>query len=165
MKIRPKQGTELEKVLTEMNVRMKQEENEAKDIIEAYCGTRPDTIGYNWAFGFTAVWNYRLIGFNDETFIPAKLLRNKDYPGDNPLYKVSKQRKEGRDLVKAWDEKFKGLDGRILSKFGIPVIDKESARYTHWLPVRDEKGVYIAVNSHLLDRMKAVKTTQFEIEI
>nr|DAE59594.1 MAG TPA: hypothetical protein [Bacteriophage sp.] len=76
MKIRPKQGTELEKVLTEMNVRMKQEENEAKDIIEAYCGTRPDTIGYNWAFGFTAVWNYRLIGFNDETFIPAKLLRN-----------------------------------------------------------------------------------------
>ena len=78
MKIRPKQGTELEKVLTEMNIRMKQEENEAKDIIEAYCGTRPDTIGYNWAFGFTAVWNYRLIGFNDETFIPAKLLRNKD---------------------------------------------------------------------------------------
>ena len=134
-------------------------------MVGAYCGTRPDTIGYIWTFGYTAIWNYRLIGFKDETFVPAKLVRNKDYPENDPLYKVPKRGKEGRDFAIAWDEKFKGIDGSPLVKFGIPVLDGKTGRYSNWLPLKDEKGVYINTGSHLLDRMKFDRNRQFEIEV
>lgn len=165
MKIRPKKGTKLEALLIEMNARLKREENEALDMVGAYCGTRPDTIGYSWIFGSTAIWSYRLIGFKDDAFVPAKLVRNKDYPENDPLYKVPKRGKEGRDFVKSWDEKFKGIDGSPLVEFGIPVLDEKTGRYSNWLPLKDQKGVYINVGSHLYDRMKLNGTTQFEIEI
>lgn len=151
-------------LIIEMNARLKREEDEALDMVGAYCGTRPDAIGYSWVIGYTAIWNYRLIRFKDETFAPAKLVRNKDYPENSPLYKVPKRGKEGRDFVKAWGEKFKGIDGSPLAKLGIPVIDGKTGKYSNWLPLKDEKGVYISAGGHLLDRMKIDKYAQFEIE-
>ena len=56
MKIIAKQGSALEKLLKQMNERLLREQDEAKDMIQEYCGSRPDSIGYVWAFGFTAEW-------------------------------------------------------------------------------------------------------------
>ena len=45
MKIIAKQGSELEKLLKQMNERLLREQDEAKDMIQEYCGSRPDSIG------------------------------------------------------------------------------------------------------------------------
>lgn len=76
MKIIAKQGSELEKLLKQMNERLLREQDEAKDMIQEYCGSRPDSIGYVWAFGFTAEWFYTLIGFENKEFVPEKLIPN-----------------------------------------------------------------------------------------
>ena len=78
MKIIAKQGSELEKLLKQMNERLLREQDEAKDMIQEYCGSRPDSIGYVWAFGFTAEWFYTLIGFENKEFVPEKLIPNND---------------------------------------------------------------------------------------
>ena len=70
MKIIAKQGSELEKLLKQMNEQLTREQNEAKDMIQEYCGSRPDSLGYAWTFGITAEWLYTLIGFDDKEFVP-----------------------------------------------------------------------------------------------
>ena len=44
MKIITKQGSELEKLLKQMNEQLMLEQTEAKDIIQKYCRTRPDAL-------------------------------------------------------------------------------------------------------------------------
>lgn len=164
MKIIAKQGSKLEKLLKQMNEQLLREQEEAKDMVQEYCGTRPDGIGYGWAFGITAEWNCDLIGFNDKTFIPEKLIPNNEYK-DNPLWKPNRRKKDAKEFIKRWREKFSGIDGEPLSKFGIPVMCENTGIYCAWLPLKDEKGYYVSVGASLLDRMPSAKSDQFEIEV
>ncbi len=164
MKLRAKKGTELERVLLEMNDRMLRENAEALCMIEEYCGARPKAIGYGCVFGYTAIWNWRVLEFDEDIEIPAQLVRSAEYPGYRVLYKVSRRSKAGRDFVEAWEEKFRGIDGSVLAKFGIPVISRDGRRYCYWLPRLDERGAYVQVGSHLLDRMEISGESQFTIE-
>ena len=56
MKIIAKQGSELEKLLKQMNEQLLREQEEAKDMVQEYCGARPDGIGYGWG-----VWDNRRV--------------------------------------------------------------------------------------------------------
>ncbi len=164
MKLRAKNGTELERVLLEMNDRLLRELAEALGMIEEYCGVVPRDIGCGCVFGYTAVWDWRVLEFDEGIEIPAQLVRNAEYPGDRVLYKVSRRSKAGQDFVEAWEKKFRGIDGRVLEKFGIPVISRDGRRYYYWRPRLDERGAYVQVGSHLLDRMEISGESQFTIE-
>ena len=62
MKIIAKQGSELEKLLKQMNERLLREQDEAKDMIQEYCGSRPDSIGYVlgvWLHCRVVLYTYR----------------------------------------------------------------------------------------------------------
>ena len=98
MKIIAKQGSALEKLLKQMNERLLREQDEAKDMIQEYCGSRPDSIGYVWAFGFTAEWFYTLIGFENKEFVPEKLVLNNE-DKKHPCWKINKRKKEGREFI------------------------------------------------------------------
>lgn len=98
MKIIAKQGSELEKLLKQMNEQLLREQEEAKDMVQEYCGTRPDAIGYGWVFGITAEWSYNLIGFNEKSFVPEKLSPNNEYK-DNPLWKPNKRKRMLKSLL------------------------------------------------------------------
>jgi hypothetical protein len=164
MKIIAKQGSELEKLLKQMNEQLLREHEEAKDMVQEYCGTRPDAIGYGWVFGITAEWLYTLIGFDDKTFIPEKLIPNNE-DKEHPCWKINKRKKEGKEFIDKWREKFRGIDGEPLGKFGIPVMHEETGRYFHWLPFENNGVYYVSVNSSLLECMPSAKSEQFEIEV
>ena len=164
MKIIAKQGSELEKLLRQMNEQLMREQNEAKDMIQEYCGSRPDSLGYRWAFGITAEWLYTLIGFDDKEFISEKLIPNND-DKKHPCWKINKRKKEGREFIDKWRRKFRSIDGRPLNKFGIPVMHEETGRYFHWLPLEKDGVYYVSVGSSLLDCMPSAKNEQFEIEV
>jgi hypothetical protein len=164
MKIIAKQGSELENLLKQMNEQLMREQNEAKDMIQEYCGSRPDSLGYGWAFGITAEWLYTLIGFDDKEFVPEKLIPNND-DKKHPCWKINKRKKEGREFIDRWRRKFRGINGRLLNKFGIPVMHEETGRYFHWLPLEKDGIYYVSVGSSLLDCMPSAKSEQFEIEV
>lgn len=163
MKIIAKQGSELEKLLKQMNEQLLREHEEAKDMVQEYCGTRPDAIGYGWVFGITAEWLCTLIGFDDKEFIPEKLLPNNE-DEKHPCWKINKKKKEGREFIDKWDKRFKGIDGEPLNKFGIPVMHESSGRYFHWLPLNHDGRYYISVTSSLLDLMPDIPDKQYEIQ-
>ena len=75
------------------------------------------------------------------------------------------RKKEGREFIDRWRRKFRGIDGRPLNKFGIPVMHEETGRYFHWLPLEKDGIYYVSVGSSLLDCMPSAKSEQFEIEV
>lgn len=79
--------------------------------------------------------------------------------------KINKRKKEGREFIDRWRRKFRGIDGRPLNKFGIPVMHEETGRYFHWLPLEKDGIYYVSVGSSLLDCMPSAKSEQFEIEV
>lgn len=164
MKIIAKQGSELEKLLKQMNEQLLREQNEAKDMIKEHCGSRPDSLGYGWVFGITAEWLYTLIGFEDKSFVPEKLVPNKE-DKKPPCWKINTRKKEGREFIEKWRKKFKGIDGEPLSKFGIPVMHEGTGRYFHWLPLEKDGIYYVSVSSSFFDLMPSGKSDQFEIEV
>lgn len=163
MKIIAKQGSELEKLLKQMNERLLREQDEAKDMIQEYCGSRPDSIGYVWAFGFTAEWFYTLIGFENKEFVPEKLIPNND-DKKHLCWKINKRKKEGREFIDKWCRKFRGIDGRPLNKLGIPVMHEETGRYFHWLPLEKDGVYYVSVGSSILECMPSANKP-LEIEL
>ena len=164
MKIIAKQGSELEKLLKQMNEQLMLEQTEAKDMIQKYCGARPDALGYGWVFGITAEWLYTLIGFDNKEFIPEKLIPN-NQDKKHPCWKINTRTKEGKEFIEEWRKKFHGIDGTLLNKFGIPVMHEDSGRYFHWLPLEKDGVFYISVGASLLDYMSSTKSEQFEIKV
>ena len=164
MKIIAKQGSRLEKLLKQMNEQLLREQEEAKDMIEQYCGARPDAIGYGWVFGMTAEWLYTLIGFNDLEVVPEKLIPNNE-DRKHPCWKINSRKKEGREFIIEWKKKFRGIDGESLIKFGIPVLHENTGRYFHWLPLEKDGIYYVSVTASLLECMPSAKSDQFEIEV
>ena len=69
------------------------------------------------------------------------------------------------EFVKQWKEKFRGIDGRILADYGIPVYHEESGTYCNWIPIKKEERYGIEVSSSLLDRMPKIDNKQYEIEL
>lgn len=100
----------------------------------------------------------------DKEFVPEKLIPNND-DKKHPCWKINKRKKEGREFIDRWRRKFRGINGRLLNKFGIPVMHEETGRYFHWLPVEKDGIYYVSVGSSLLDCMPSAKSEQFEIEV
>ncbi len=164
MKIRAIKGSELEKTIIKMRDQLLKEENEAKEMIKEYCGYMPDSIGYQWALGMTAAFSCNIISFNDPDIKPNNLVPNNSYT-DRLIWRPTQRTKDGKEFIRQWNRKFQGINGDVLSEFGIPVMHEKTGIYCHWLPLEDEDGYYLSVGSSLLDRMPSSKSDQFFIEV
>ena len=162
MKIIAKQGTELEIIFKNFFEQADLEKQEVFKMVEEFTGVRPINFGYYWYFGITCVWaedTWRFADLISPQNVVPYTVRGRTYFKPNKRLKVSK------DFIKKWKEKFKGIDGGILSDYGIPVYHEESGVYCNWIPIKKEERYGIEVSSSLLDRMPKIDNKQYEIEI
>lgn len=164
MRIRAIKGSELEKEIIKMRNQLLKDEKEAYEKVKEYCGLMPDSVGYGWIFGTTAIFNCFIIGFKDANVKPDRLVLNKAYKSSE-IWQPNRSTKEGKEFISNWNKRFLGIDGVPLSKFGIPVMDEKSGVYCHWLPFEDYSGYYISAGASLLDRMPSTKSDQFTIDV
>lgn len=160
MKIYANKESELERVLEGMHNHLLTTDKRAKEIIKELYGIEPETLGYRWVFGWTAMFDFNIVDFEGE--VPEGFVKSKNDLGS---YKPNLRTKKGKELVKLWEKEIKGIDGKRLTKYGIPVMHEESRTYCHWLPFKDEKGFYISVGSSLLDRMPKIDNKQYTVEM
>lgn len=162
MKITAIPGTELESVFKQFYEQMKSEQELVLKVITEFTGVNPVNFGYYWIFGYTCKWAYDMVRF-PENSNPAHMI---SYTINGKTYfKPNKRLIISKAFIKKWCETFKGLNGNILTKYGIPVMDDNSGRYVNWLPcyVNDKYG--IVVPSSLLDYMPNIKNKQYNIEL
>lgn len=162
MKLIAKCNTELETILKNFYEQMESEKQEVFKMVEEFTGVRPINFGYYWYFGITCVWA-------EDTLKFALLLGPQNvvpYTANGHTYfKPNKRLKVSKEFIKKWKEKFKGIDGKALIEYGIPVYHEESGVYYNWLPVKCGERYGIEVPSSLLDRMPKNDNKQYEIEL
>lgn len=163
MLIIAKKETNLEKVFKRFYEQM---ESEKKDIIrriKEFAGAEPLSFGYNWVFGYTCMWAYDTIRFPDNYNPSNMILASKE--NGRIYYKPNGRIKAGIKFKFEWKRDFKGLDGNILTKFGIPVMDETTGIYCNWFPIHNKDDNFgIEVPSSLLDRMPKHVKRQFYID-
>lgn len=162
MKIFAKQNTELESVLKGLYEQMEREKKEASILIEDFTSVKPINFGYYWYFGITCVWA------EDTLIFPEDSKPNNVVPyqtNGNTYFKPNKRRKVSKEFIKQWKEKFKGLDGKVLSDYGIPVYHENSGVYYNWLPIKDGERYGIEVASSIIDKMDKRDDKQFDIDV
>lgn len=160
MIILAKQGTELENVLKGFYVQFEKEREEVPVMIEKFTGVRPSDFGYYWVFGITAIWATDVWQF-DNTAKPKNVISHKE--NGCTYYKPNGRLKVSKEFLNIWKSKFKGIDGKVLSKYGIP-IEYRSLCF-NWLPKKDGDRYGIQVPSSLLDIMPKIENKQYEIKI
>lgn len=162
MKIFAKKNTELESVLKGFYEQMENEKIEVSKIIEKFTYAKPINFGYYWYFGITCVWAEDTIRFADllspQNVVPYSVK-------GHTYFKPNKRTKTGKEFVKQWKERFKGIDGKVLSDYGIPVYHENSGVYYNWLPIKDGERYGIEVGSSILDKMEKNDDKQFDIDI
>lgn len=162
MKIIAKQGAELENIFRKFYKQVESEKEEVFKLVEEFTGVRPINFGYYWYFGVTCVWAENTIRFAD-TISPQNVVPHT--ANGCTYFKPNRRTKVGMEFVKQWKEKFRGIDGRILADYGIPVYHEESGTYCNWIPIKKEERYGIEVSSSLLDRMPKIDNKQYEIEL
>lgn len=156
-----KTNTELEVIFKNFYDQAEREKNEVFSMVEEFTGVRPINFGYYWCFGITCIWA-------EDTWRFADLLGPKNvvpYTANGRTYfKPNKRLKASKEFIKKWKDKFKGIDGKVLADYGIPVYHAESGVYWNWIPVKHGDRYGIEVSSSLLDRMSPINNQQYEIE-
>lgn len=162
MKIFAKKNTELESVLKGFYEQMECEKKEVSILIEDFTGVKPINFGYYWYFGITCVWAEDTWRFADllspQNVVPYAVK-------GHTYFKPNKRTKVGKEFVKQWKDKFKGIDGKVLSHYGIPVYHENSGVYYNWLPIKDGERYGIEIGSSILDKMEKNDDKQFDIDI
>lgn len=162
MKIISKQNTELESIFKKFYEQMESEKEEVLKMIEKFTYVKPINFGYYWYFGITCVWAEDTIRFAD-ILSPQNVI---SYQANGHTYfKPNKRTKAGKEFVRQWKEKFKGIDGNVLTHYGIPVYHEDSGIYCNWLPIKNGDRYGIEVPSSLIDRMPKIENGQYEIEL
>ena len=162
MIILAKQNTELEYILKGFYEQYEKEKVEVSNMIKEFTGVKPINFGYYWYFGITCVWA-------EDTWRFAYLISPQNvipYTANGHTYfKPNKRLKISKEFIKQWKEKFVGIDGKILDKYGIPVYHEGSGIYYNWIPFSKNGRYGIEVPSSLIDRMPNIEDKQYEINI
>lgn len=163
MKIFAKNNTELENIFKRFHEQMENEKLESFKMIEDFTGVRPINVGYYWYFGITCVlaediWKFSILSVPNKNVILYT-------SNEHTYFKPNKRLKISKEFIKNWKDKFKGIDGNILSKYGIPVYDEKTGIYCNWIPIRENDNYGIEVPSSLFDRMPKIDNKQYEIEM
>lgn len=162
MKIFAKQGTELEQIIKKLYDQMMNERKKAFEMIQEFSGVEPIGIGYYWAFEFTCQWSYNLVSFPEGS--NPKRMRPYKVNGAT-FYMPNKRLKVSKDFMQNWLRLFKGIDGKVLTDYGIPIVFDCRTRYVNWKPFFEEEKYGILVPSSVLDWMTEVNNRQYEIKV
>lgn len=162
MRIFAKQNTELESVLKGFYEQMEREKKEVSILIEDFTGVKPINFGYYWYFGITCVWAEDTWRFPEDSK-PNNVVSYQ--ANGNTYFKPNKRRKVSKEFVKRWKDRFRGIDGEILFKYGIPVTYGVRSMSYHWIPIKENERYGIEVPSSLFDIMPNIEDKQYEIDI
>ncbi len=162
MKIYAKPGTELEQVMKKFYDQMMSERQKAFEMIKEFSGVEPKRIGYYWALWFTCQWSYNMVTF-PEGSSPEKMRSYKI--NLNTYYKLNKRLKASKEFSQKWLGLFKGIDGKVLCEYGIPIIFNCNSQYVRWQPFSKDGRYGVLVPSLIFDWMPEVKNKQYEIEV
>ncbi|MBM6656043.1 hypothetical protein H6B28_12220 [Bacteroides mediterraneensis] len=162
MKITAKPGTQLETIFKQFYEQAESEKKEVFKMVEEFTGVKPINFGYYWYFGITCVWaedtwRFALLS-GPQNVVPYTV-------NGHTYFKPNKRLKVSKEFIRKWKEKFRGIDGKNLVEYGIPVYHEESGVYYNWLPIKFGKRYGIEVSSSLLDRMPKNDNKQYEIEL
>lgn len=162
MRLIAKKDTELETIFKKFYEQAESEKKEVFKMVEEFTGVKPINFGYYWYFGITCVWAEDKWRFAD-LLSPQNVIPYTER--GHTYFKPNKRLKTSKEFIKKWKDRFKGIDGKILGSFGIPVIDENSGVYCNWLPycVNDRYG--IEVPSSLLDRMPKIDNKQYDFDL
>ena len=162
MKIYAKQGTELEQVMKKLYGQMMSEKKMASEMIKEFSGVEPKGIGYYWALGFTCQWSYNLVSFPEG----SNPQRMRSYQINGTTYYMPKKRlKAAKEFMQKWISRFKGIDGKMLCDYGIPISFDCCTRYVNWRPYFENGRYGVLVPSLVLDWMPEIDNKQYEIEV
>ncbi len=162
MKLTAKPGTQLEKICQDFYEQAESEKKEVFKMVEDFTGVKPINFGYCWYFGITCVWaedTWRFADSSNPQNVVSYTVRGYTYFKPNKRLKVSK------DFIKKWKDKFKGIDGKVLADYGIPVYHEESGVYYNWIPIKIDNRYGVEVPSSLLDKMPKIDNKQYDIEL
>lgn len=162
MRLIAKNKTNLETILKNFFEQAESEKKEVFKMVEEFTGVRPINFGYYWYFGITCVWaedTWRFSVLSSPQNVVPYTANGRTYFKPNKRLKVSK------DFIKKWKDRFQGIDGKILSDYGIPLYHEKSGVYYNWIPIRDGDKYGIEVPSSLLDRMPKNDNRQYDIEL
>lgn len=162
MKITAKPGTQLETIFKQFYEKIENEKEQALKMVEEFTGVKPLDIGFFWYFGITLKWNYDQITF-PENSQPINMVSYED--NGEVYYMPNRCLKSSKEFIKKWKRLFKGIDGKILSTFGIPVLDEKIRMYYLWYPTFIDGRYGIEVPSSLLDQMSKIDNKQYDIEL
>lgn len=162
MKIFAKKNSQLENLMKGFYEQMESEKKIIPEIVKEFTGVEPEDFGYYWYFGVTCRWAYDMFIF-PENSTPKNMI---PYVSERKTrYKPNKRLKDSKEFIKKWNEKFKGLDGDVLSEYGLPIYDREIGIYSHWIPIKEDDRYGIEVSSSLIDRLPKIKNKQYEIDL
>ena len=150
MKIYALQNSELEKVFKSLYEQFEYEKLLLFNIVEECTGMKPDNYSYCWHSGITCIWSYETLSF-EENSKPHNVCRYQRY--GETYYRPDRRTKKGIELIQKWKDTFKGIDGNILLKFGIPLNDKTNNMYYNWMPCKDEDKYGIIVSLQILNSL------------
>lgn len=162
MKIYAKQGTELEQIMKKLYDQMMSERQKAFEMIKEFSGVEPKGIGYYWALGFTCQWSYNMVSFPEGS--NPKQMKPNNINGIN-FYRPNRRLKASKDFIQKWNSLFKGIYGKVLCEYGIPIIFNCNSQYVRWQPFSKDGRYGVLVPSLILDWMPEVKNKQYEIEV
>lgn len=77
----------------------------------------------------------------------------------------NKRRKVSKEFIKRWKDRFRGIDGKVLSNYGIPVYHEDSGVYYNWSPIKVGEIYGIEVASSIIDKMDKRDNKQFDIDV
>lgn len=162
MKITAKPGTLLETIFKQFYEQMEREKSIVAKYITDFSGVEPSNYSYYWYNGITCDWVCDKVRFPENSH-PQNML---PYTyGGKTYYRPDFRLRKSKEFLKKWNETFTGIDGSILIKFGIPVMDENTGIYCNWLPCFIKGRYGIDVTSSLLDRMPKIDNKQYEIEL
>lgn len=152
-------GTELESIFKQFYEQMISEQKEMFQMIKEFTGVDPDRVRAKpfRKLGYACLWDY------DEIMFPeGSNPKNMTFFEYGKTYSPNRALQESTEFMNQWHNKFKGIDGKVLSNYGIPVVF--DFRYFHWEPVFYNGKYGIKIPEEIKRYLFNIEDKQYEIE-
>lgn len=154
-------GTELEKLFKKFYEQMISEQKEMFQMIKDFTGVDPVSVGVSRAkHGCMCLWDYDQImfpkGSNPKNMTPYKCHNDNIYIPNRALQSANK-------FMREWSRRFKGLDGREFTPYGIPICS--DFYIFNWEPICHKDKYGIQISNEMKKYLSNIKDKQYEIEV
>lgn len=159
------QGTELEGLFKQFYEQMVAEQKILSQMIKELSGVEPLSVGMEAPSfikrGFSCLWDYHKIIFPKGS-IPKNMVYTY-YSDDEEIYAPYPKLPCTKKFYSKCNRMFKGIDGKILSDYGIPVTSEYITFF--WKPICYNGKYGIEVSDGIKQYLPNIKDKQYEIEV